>query len=182
MKILDKYNIRPKLYSRCQAIHSIVASVATNKPKAQILICTESYFVFGTIKRILEEVVKMTKVYNWKNNIDEKELNNVVEVLKNGGLVIVPTETVYGLAASAFLDDACKKIFIAKGRAQDNPLIVHVSNKKMIYDIVEKPNVVEEKLIDAFMPGPFTLILNKKSCICDTVTCSRRNGRHKNAN
>ena len=113
----------------------------------------------------------MTKIYNWKNEINEDELNNVIYTLQNNGLVILPTETVYGLAASAFSDEACKKIFIAKGRAQDNPLIVHVSDKKMIYDIVEKPTEIEEKLIDNFMPGPFTLILNKKDFICDTVTC-----------
>lgn len=117
----------------------------------------------------------MTKIYNWKNNIKENELNNVIETLKNNELVILPTETVYGLAASTFSDKACKKIFTAKGRAQDNPLIVHVSSKEMIYNIVEKPNEIEEKLIDSFMPGPFTLILNKKNYICDTVTCFRRN-------
>ena len=115
----------------------------------------------------------MTSVYNWKNEIKENELNNVIEALKNNELVILPTETVYGLAANAFSDEACKKIFIVKGRAQDNPLIVHVANKEMIYDITEKPNEIEEKLIDSFMPGSFTLILNKKKCICDTVTCFR---------
>lgn len=115
----------------------------------------------------------MTKIYNWKNNIKENELHNVIETIKKNELVILPTETVYGLAASAFSDDACKKIFTVKGRAQDNPLIVHVSNKEMIYNIAEKPNEIEEKLIDSFMPGPFTLILNKKKCICNTVTCSR---------
>lgn len=117
----------------------------------------------------------MTKIYDWKNSINEDELNNVIDVLKNNGLVILPTETVYGLAASAFSDTACKNIFTAKGRAQDNPLIVHVANKQMIYDIAETPNEIEEKLIDSFMPGPLTLILNKKSCICDTVTCNRTN-------
>ncbi len=115
----------------------------------------------------------MTKFYDWINSIKENELNNVIKSLKQDGLVILPTETVYGLAANAFSDNACKKIFEAKGRAQDNPLIVHVSDKKMIYDIVEKPNEIEEKLIDTFMPGPFTIILNKKEIICDTVTCSR---------
>lgn len=123
----------------------------------------------------------MTKVYDWKENIKENELNNVIETLRNDGLVILPTETVYGLAASALSDEACKKIFTAKGRAVDNPLIVHVANKEMIYNIVEKPNEIEEKLIDSFMPGPFTLILNKKGSICDTVTCHRRNCWHQNA-
>ena len=112
----------------------------------------------------------MTQIYNWKNGINKEELENVIETLKNEEIVILPTETVYGLAASAFSDDACKKIFLAKGRAQDNPLIVHVSDKKMIYEIVEKPNEIEEKLIDSFMPGPFTLILKKKKCICNTAT------------
>ncbi len=118
----------------------------------------------------------MMQIYDWKNNINENELNNVIENLKNNSLVILPTETVYGLAASAFSDKACKKIFTVKGRAQDNPLIVHVANKKMIEEIAKKPNEIEEKLIDSFMPGPFTLILNKKKCICDTVTCFRTNG------
>ena len=117
----------------------------------------------------------MTQIYDWKNNIKENELNNVIENLKNNELVILPTETVYGLAANAFSDDACKQIFAVKGRAQDNPLIVHVANEKMIYDITEKPNEIEEQLIHNFMPGPFTLILNRKKCICDTVTCFRRN-------
>ena len=117
----------------------------------------------------------MTQIYNWKENIKENELNNVIETLKSNGIVILPTETVYGLAASAFSDEACKKIFAAKGRAQDNPLIVHVSSKEMIYDIAEKPNEIEEKLIDSFMPGPFTIILNKKNNICDTATCYRAN-------
>ena len=123
----------------------------------------------------------MIKIYNWKENINDAELNNVINILKNNGLVILPTETVYGIAASAFSDEACKKIFIAKGRPQDNPLIVHVANKEMIYNITEKPNKIEEKLIDTFMPGPFTLILNKKNCICNTATCFRYNSGYQNA-
>ncbi len=123
----------------------------------------------------------MTKIYDWKNDINKNELKTVVKALKNDELVILPTETVYGLAASAFSDKACNKIFAVKGRAQDNPLIVHVSSKEMIYDIVEKPNEIEKKLINTFMPGPFTLILNKKKCICDTVTCFRKNSWNQNA-
>ena len=123
----------------------------------------------------------MIKIYNWKENINDAELNNVINILKNNGLVILPTETVYGIAASTFSDEACKKIFIAKGRPQDNPLIVHVANKEMIYNIAEKPNKIEEKLIDTFMPGPFTLILNKKNCICNTATCFRYNSWYQNA-
>src|SRR5574344_1739375 len=116
----------------------------------------------------------MTKIFDWKKNNKKEQMQEVIETLKNDGLVILPTETVYGLAANAFSDDACIKIFKAKGRAQDNPLIVHVSDQKMLNMVAKKPNEIEQKLIDAFMPGPFTLILEKKDCICDTVSCGKK--------
>lgn len=112
----------------------------------------------------------MKYMFNWVNNIDKEELNKVINVIKNDGLVLIPTETVYGIAANALSDDACKKIFIAKGRASDNPLIVHVSDKDMIKRLVKNVNSIEEKLIDAFMPGPFTLILEKKECISNVAS------------
>ncbi|MBB1553157.1 MAG: Sua5/YciO/YrdC/YwlC family protein [Clostridiales bacterium] len=71
-------------------------------------------------------------VFDWKKGIKQSELNIVVDTLKDDGLVILPTETVYGLGANACSNIACKKIFEAKGRAQDNPLIVHVSDINMI--------------------------------------------------
>ena len=117
----------------------------------------------------------MCNYLDCRNEIDDKKLQEVANIIRQGGIVVFPTETVYGLAASAFSNQACSKIFTVKGRSQDNPLIVHVANQKMIYDITEKPNEIEEKLIHSFMPGPFTLILNRKKCICDTVTCFRRN-------
>lgn len=116
----------------------------------------------------------MKAVYDWKEKINNKELQEVVDTIKNDGLVLVPTETVYGIGANAYSDEACKKVYEAKGRASDNPLIVHVSNKEMISKIAEKPNEVEEKLIDSFMPGPFTLILNKKCDICDTASAGMK--------
>ena len=69
--------------------------------------------------------------YNWTKDTNTEELKIVCNLIKNGELVIFPTETVYGLAANAFSDKACQKIFTAKGRAQDNPLIVHVSDKEV---------------------------------------------------
>lgn len=113
------------------------------------------------------------KMYDWEDTIKDLEMDEVIKYIKADGLVILPTETVYGLAANAGSDVACKKIFTAKGRAQDNPLIVHVSDKKMISEIAEDPNEIEEKLIYTFMPGPFTLILNKKDTICDVVSCGK---------
>ena len=113
----------------------------------------------------------MAPIFDWKNKINKDELKKVIEFLKSDGLVIVPTETVYGLAANGFSDEACSKIFKAKGRAQDNPLIIHVSDIEMIDKITEPRTEIEQKLIENFMPGPFTLILNKKDVICDTATC-----------
>lgn len=78
----------------------------------------------------------------------------------------------YGIAANAFSKEAVEKIYVAKGRPQDNPLIVHISNKEQIKDICVIENEIEQKLIDKFMPGPFTLILKKKSVIPDIVSAS----------
>lgn len=114
----------------------------------------------------------MKYYFNWSKNINQDELNIAIDVLKNNGLILVPTETVYGIAANACSDEACMKIFKAKNRAQDNPLIIHVSDKEMINFVAEKPTDVEQKLIDAFMPGPFTLILKKKNVICNVASCN----------
>lgn len=114
----------------------------------------------------------MSTLYNWKNGIDLNELNNVKKALDNGELVIFPTETVYGIGANAFDKDAASKIYRAKGRPSDNPLIVHVSDTHMLMECVENVSEIEEKLINAFMPGPFTLILEKDDCIPNEVTAN----------
>ena len=114
----------------------------------------------------------MTKIFDWKENINESELDEISSAIKDGKLVIFPTETVYGIGASIYNNDALKNIFITKGRAQDNPLILHVSSKEMIKDVVTDISDIENKLIDAFMPGPFTLILNKKKHISNIVSAN----------
>ena len=111
-------------------------------------------------------------VFDWKNGVNQNELNIVVDMLKKDKLVILPTETVYGLGANACSNIACKKIFEAKGRAQDNPLIVHVSDINMIEKVACDLNEVEKKLVKAFMPGPFTLILKKSKLISDIASCN----------
>ena len=108
--------------------------------------------------------------FNWKDSIDENELNIVSQSIKNGEIVIMPTETVYGIGANLFDEEAVKKIFIAKNRPQDNPLIVHIGSKSEIEMVAQTPNAIEQALIDAFMPGPFTIILKKKDCIPDIVS------------
>lgn len=108
--------------------------------------------------------------YNWEKNIKEEELNNIVKLIRNGEIIIFPTETVYGIGANALNKKAVSKIFKAKGRPQDNPLIVHISEKADIKKIVKNVNKIEQILIDNFMPGPFTLILDKKENIPDIVS------------
>ena len=112
------------------------------------------------------------KVLNWKDEINQKELKEVSNCLVNGGLVIFPTETVYGLGAIATNSKAVDDIFIAKGRANDNPLIVHLSSPKEIEKYAIISNDIERKLIEAFMPGPFTIILKKKDNIPMNVSAN----------
>lgn len=92
------------------------------------------------------------------------------EILKNGGLVAFPTETVYGLGANALNENAVKGIFAAKGRPIDNPLIVHVSRKEDIGALVEEIPQKAKKLIDAFFPGPITVIMKKSALINPVVS------------
>lgn len=104
------------------------------------------------------------------DNPEAENVNKAGAILAGGGLVAFPTETVYGLGASAFDENAAKKIYAAKGRPSDNPLIVHISDKEQIKELASEIPRYAQKLIDEFMPGPFTIILKKKNCIPDTVT------------
>lgn len=105
-----------------------------------------------------------------RNNTNYSKLKTAANIIKNGGLVLFPTETVYGIGANGLDKNAVKKIFIAKGRKQDNPLILHISNFDMLKLISRNINNVEQKLIDAFWPGPFTIILNRTNNVPDEVT------------
>ncbi|ONI40527.1 threonylcarbamoyl-AMP synthase [Candidatus Epulonipiscium fishelsonii] len=82
----------------------------------------------------------------------------ITMILKNGGLIAIPTETVYGLAGNGFNEVAVSNIFKAKGRPSDNPLILHISSLDMLDDIVLSISDEAQKLMDAFWPGPLTLI------------------------
>ena len=92
---------------------------------------------------------------------DTAEIKAVAEILKNGGIAAIPTETVYGLAANALDEDAVKKIFIAKGRPQDNPLIVHIANIKDLEILCKDIPEGAYKLAEKYWPGPLTMILPK---------------------
>ncbi|MEG1609121.1 MAG: L-threonylcarbamoyladenylate synthase, partial [Clostridia bacterium] len=92
------------------------------------------------------------------------------ELIKQGQIVVFPTETVYGLGASAFDINAIKQIFVAKGRPMDNPLIAHVGAKEQIAPLVASISVEAQKVIDKFMPGPITIILKKSDLIDKVIT------------
>ena len=88
------------------------------------------------------------------------------KILLSGGIVAMPTETVYGLAADGTNPDAVKKIFEVKGRPSDNPLIAHIHKDYDINTLVCVKNDYVHKLIDAFMPGPLTLVMESKGVVC----------------
>lgn len=92
------------------------------------------------------------------------------KLIKEGQIVVFPTETVYGLGASAFDIEAIKKIYVAKGRPMDNPLIVHVASKEQIFSLVDKVSIEAQKVIDRFMPGAITVILKKSNIINSVIT------------
>ncbi|KKO54750.1 translation factor, partial [Paenibacillus sp. DMB20] len=93
---------------------------------------------------------------------DEAALKEAGDVLAAGGTVAFPTETVYGLGADARNTAAVERIFAAKGRPSDNPLIVHISDPAQLEGLVTGVNETERRLMDAFWPGPLTLVLPVK--------------------
>lgn len=112
-----------------------------------------------------------TPVYKITENEEDNNafLKTAADILKNGGLVAFPTETVYGLGASAYFKGAAQKVYAAKGRPSDNPLIVHICDPLDAGEFAYL-NDTYLKLAKRFMPGPLTVILKKKSVIDDSVT------------
>ena len=112
----------------------------------------------------------MAKYLDLRDNYNKDELVEAARYIKEGKLVLFPTETVYGIGANGLDDSVVKKIFVAKNRAQDNPLILHISDIKMIERIAEDLTVLERKIINDFFPGPLTIILKRKENIPNSVT------------
>lgn len=107
----------------------------------------------------------ITRIINAKEGLDD-----AVSLIKNGELVVFPTETVYGLGANAYDAAAVKKIFEAKGRPQDNPLIVHISRVEEVREIARDIPEVFYTLAERFMPGALTVVLPRSERIPDIVT------------
>ncbi len=93
--------------------------------------------------------------------IDPQVMKEAGDIIRAGGLVAFPTETVYGLGGDALNPESSKKIYAAKGRPSDNPLIVHIENRADLYKIAAQVPEKAEKMMDAFWPGPLTMIFKK---------------------
>ena len=100
-----------------------------------------------------------------ENNIDKNEIKKQANILKEGKTVIFPTETVYGLGANALDESAVSKIYEAKGRPSDNPLIVHIYDKKQVNDLAKSISEKAKLVMDKFWPGPITIIFKKKDIV-----------------
>ena len=113
-----------------------------------------------------------TKLVRIENGDEESEkaLQEAARILRTGGLVAFPTETVYGLGANAWDETAAGKIYAAKGRPSDNPLIVHISSIGELKPLVMNIPEVGRRLADAFWPGPLTMIFPKNGRVPDTTT------------
>ena len=107
-----------------------------------------------------------------EQNLDKCSIKEAGKTIRDGGLVAFPTETVYGLGANALDSEAVKKIFEAKGRPQDNPLIVHIADIEEINPLVKEIPEMARKFMDKFWPGPMTIILPKSSSIPDITSAS----------
>ena len=107
---------------------------------------------------------KLIKIEDTKQ-IKNEELAEAAQILRDGGLVAFPTETVYGLGANALDEAAAKKIYAAKGRPSDNPLIIHIADMEHLDKIVEEVPEAAHNLAEAFWPGPLTMIMNKSDAV-----------------
>ena len=112
----------------------------------------------------------MSKYLDLREEIDDLKIEEAAEIIKNGGIVIFPTETVYGIGANGLDSNAVEKIYTAKEREHNKPLILLISDKKMLEQVAENISDVEMKLMQDFWPGPLTIILKKKSTVPDIVT------------
>ncbi len=116
-------------------------------------------------KTMITKVVKIDE-----QNIDNEQIRIAGELAKQGELVAFPTETVYGLGADALNPEASGKIYAAKGRPSDNPLIVHIAEFEALDPIVKQLPREASLLADAFWPGPLTMCFNKKEVVPDETT------------
>lgn len=110
----------------------------------------------------------MTK-YLRKEEINDVTVIEISNALKEGKLVVFPTDTVYGIGTNAYNEEACEKIYEVKGRPKNKPLLILISGISMLKEIVDYISPAEQKLIDAFWPGPLTITFKKREGVLPNV-------------
>lgn len=120
------------------------------------------------IKNAVEQMRNMNTII--RNADEEDAVCQAADILRRGGLVAFPTETVYGLGGNGLDPLACRRIYAAKGRPSDNPLILHIASKEQLMEIVSMVPPVAQRAMDAFWPGPLTLVFQKAQCVPLSVT------------
>ena len=124
----------------------------------------------GNSRRCSDSAMKTEYVTISEDAPESEAMQRAGRIIRRGGLVAFPTETVYGLGADALNEEAAAKIYAAKGRPSDNPLIVHIADMDDLYRIAADVPETALRLADAFWPGPLTMIFNKKEIVPDTTT------------
>lgn len=115
----------------------------------------------------------MKNYLDLKNNIDYTRLGIPAQIIRQGGVVIFPTETVYGIGVNGLNEEAVRKLYKIKQRPLNKPISLLVSDMNMVNTVAQNITDLEYKLMERFFPGPFTIILNKKDIVPDIVTaCS----------
>lgn len=113
-----------------------------------------------------------TLIFDWTKKINENELDKVVEIINNDGVIIFPTDTVYGIGCNCYNEKAIKKIFDLKGRDYSKPINVLIGSVKEIDELASSINEKERKLINKYMPGDMTIILKKNDNVPDLLTAN----------
>ena len=114
--------------------------------------------------------MKKTLIFDWTNGIKEEELNKVIEILNNDGVVIFPTDTVYGIGCNCFSENAIKELYEFKERDYSKPINVLTDSYNNISKVALKISDIEKELIDKYMPGALTIIFDKKANVPNILT------------
>lgn len=112
----------------------------------------------------------MSNIIKIETDDNTKNLKIAANIIKKGGIVIFPTETVYGIGTNGLDEEAVKKLYEVKDRPLNKPISLLVSNFDMINQVAKDITEMEYKIMKNFFPGPLTIILNKKSCVPDILT------------
>ena len=114
----------------------------------------------------------MQNYLDFKENIDDDKLKEIAKEIKNGKIVIFPTETVYGIGTNGLDESAVKKLYLVKKRSFNKPISLLVNNINMLEAVTKNITKLEYALIEKFLPGPLTIILPKKEIVPDIVTAN----------